>query len=488
MADRIILYSLCILLTIIIILTAVVVIRTRRFRPALKEEKSDYKPSAEPATAKKLAEAVSCRTVSHLEARATDWGEFTRLQELLEQHFPLVHSVCTKTVINGYSLSYHWKAPGSEPAQKPILITAHMDVVPVEEETSTDWTYPAFDGLIRDGFVWGRGTLDIKIHMIAALEAVERLIKEGFTPSRDIYLAFGHDEEIDGMQGAARIAEYYAGQGLRFDYVLDEGGFAARGLLEGIEKPIALVGTGEKGFANIRLNVTSDGGHSSMPARHSSLGILAQALCRLEKHTFKPRLIPSVRGFLLDLGPHMKGINRVILANLWLFKPLFLKMFSGSNMGGALLKTTVAVTMASGSPAPNIIPQKSSAVINCRILPGETGEDLMNFLKRMLKGLPVELEPLVVDEPSKISPADTPGYRTIGRLIKKYCGDAIVVPYLVMASTDARKYEPVCDNIYRFTPYLVDSRDTERIHGTNERISIENVNRCVDFFVELLKS
>lgn len=224
-----------------------------------------------------------------------------------------------------------------------------------------------------------------------------------------------------------------------------------------------------------------------MPAKHSSLGILAEALTRLDKHSCKPRLIEPVRKFLLDIGPYMKGINHVILANLWIFKPLFLKVFAGTNMGGALLKTTVAITMAEGGPAPNIMPQKSSAVINCRILPGETGQDLMNYLKKILKGLPVELEPLVLDDPSKISPSDSQSYQMLETMIKKYCNNAIVVPYLVMASTDARKYEPVCDNIYRFTPYIINAEDTERIHGTNERISIENVNRCVDFFMEMIR-
>ncbi len=487
MIGQILLVILLFLLSIIVIIVAVTAVRSYRFRPHPDSEESEYQPTNDTAPAEKLAEAVRLRTISHMNSQDTDWSEFDKFRELLEQQFPLVHKNCVRTVINGYSLSFQWKSKAAA-SLKPILITAHMDVVPVEEETVADWVHPAFDGSIAEGFLWGRGTLDIKIHLIAALEAVERLMKEGYKPARDIYLAFGHDEEIDGMQGAYHIEKYYAEQGLSFEYVLDEGGFVANSLMEGIDKPVALVGIGEKGFANIRLSVTSDGGHSSMPSKNSSLGILAKALCRLEKHSCRPRLIPSVRQFLMDIGPYMKGINHLILANLWLFQPLFLKIFSGTSMGGALLKTTVALTMAQGSPAPNILPQKSSAVINCRILPGETGEDLMKYLRKVLRGIPIELEPLVLDNPSKISPTDSESYQRIGNLIKKYCNHAVVVPYLVMASTDARKYESVCENIYRFTPYQIDMADTEKIHGTNERISVENINRCVDFFTELMKS
>lgn len=488
MHGQIIINCLLFFFIILVILIIIVAIRSYVFKPKSEDTISDYKPSLDLETAKKLSEAIRLKTISHMNSADTDWKEFEQFQLFLKQQFPQVHSVCTRTVINSYSLSYHWKGRSKDPSLKPILITAHMDVVPVEEDTTDDWLYPAFEGAMKEGYVWGRGTLDIKIHLITALEAVERLIKEGFVPARDVYLAFGHDEELDGMQGAYKIAEYYEKQGLQFEFVLDEGGFVSNNILAGIDKPIGLVGIGEKGFANIKLSVTSDGGHSSMPSKHSSLGILAQALCRLEKHSCRLKLIPPVRQFLKSVGLHMKGINHVILTNLWLFQPLFMKVFSATNTGGALVKTTIAVTMAQGSPAPNIVPQKSSAVINCRILPGETGEDLMKFLSKCLKGLPVKLKPLVLDDPSKISPTDTQSYQKLSSLIRKYCDNAIVLPYLVMASTDARKYESVCDNIYRFTPYIIDAEDTEKIHGTNERISIENINRCVDFFRELISS
>lgn len=475
-----------VVLIIALILAAVIlaiIIKTLRFKPAEKPSSSRYVESADPAGAEKLAQAVRMPTISHLEADKTDWAVFEQFGQLLETQFPLVHKNCEKTVVGGYSLVYHLHA--AEPREKPILITAHLDVVPVEDGTECAWTEPPFSGSIKDGIVWGRGTLDTKVHIIAALEALERLLENSFAPRRDIYLAFGHDEELNGEEGALQIARRFKEQGLEFDFVLDEGGCAVTGVIAGIGKPIALVGVGEKGYANIRLSVTKDGGHSSMPSPHTSLGILAEALCRIENHPFKPRLTHVTSAFLKRIGPYMKGVNRVILANLWLFGPLFLRVFSRMNSGSALLRTTVAVTMAQGSPAPNVVPQKSSAVVNCRILPGEDGETLMRHLRETLKGLPVDLEPIHLDDPSGLSPSDSEAFGFIGSLIEEFCPDAVVAPYLVMASTDARKYECVSKNVFRFTPYVIDNEDLGKIHGTNENISVVNVNRCIDFFAAL---
>lgn len=478
-----------ILIGIILILAAVILavaVKTLRFRPAAKSPCPHYAQSADRAGAEKLAQAVRVPTVTYMDPGKSDWSAFEGFQQLLEALFPLVHKHCKKTVINGYSLIYHLESD-SPAGGKPVLITAHMDVVPVEEGTESEWTEPPFSGNIRDGLVWGRGTLDTKVHIIAALEALERLLEKGFSPARDIYMAFGHDEELNGEQGALKIAGYFKDQGLEFDFVLDEGGCAVTGAIAGIDRPIALVGVGEKGFANIRLSVTKDGGHSSMPAPHTSLGILAKALCRIENHPGKLRLIAPARAFLMRIGPYMKGVNRVILANLWLFKPVFLRLFSKMNSGSALLRTTVAVTMAQGSPAPNVVPKKSSAMVNCRILPGEDGETLLRCFRKILKGLPVDLEPIHLDDPSELSPSDSDAFRALERLIEEFCPGAVVAPYIVMASTDARKYECVSKNIFRFSPYVIDNEDLAKMHGTNENISVINVNRCIDFFTALME-
>ena len=474
-----------IMLIILAALTAVITVRTTRFKPKVTQRVATYLPGEDLAGPEKLAEAVRVATVTDIDPNKTDLAAFTRLHVLFKEQFPLVHEQCDVTVINGYSLVYHLKSDA--PVKKPALITAHLDVVPVEAGTEGDWDEPPFSGTIKNGIVWGRGTLDTKIHVIAALESLERLLAKGFTPARDIYMAFGHDEELNGEEGALKIAAYFKDKGLQFDFVLDEGGCVVSRAVPGIDKPMALIGVGEKGFANIRLSITADGGHASMPARHTSLGILAQALCRLEAHPMKPRLIAPTKGFLMRIGPYMTGLNRVILANLWLFKPLFTRIFSKMNSGSALLRTTLAVTMAQGSPAPNVVPQRSSAIINCRLLPGDTVETLLNHIRQTLKGLPVEIEPIHLDDPSLLSPTDTDAYRLIEDLIGEFCGDVVAAPYLVMASTDARKYECVSQNIYRFTPYIIDNDDLGKMHGTNENISVANVNRCIGFFTALME-
>jgi carboxypeptidase PM20D1 len=465
----------------------IVVIRTARFKPPAAAPAGGYIPDGDTTAAEKLAEAVRVRTVSYIDDAKIDRDAFAQFHALLEKQFPLAHARCEKTVINNYSLVYHLKSDRPERSGKPVLITAHMDVVPVEEGTEGAWTHPPFRGSIADGIVWGRGTLDIKVHLIGVLEALERLLCRGFSPVRDIYFAFGHDEELNGRKGALQIVDYFKNQGLEFDFVLDEGGCVALNVLPGIDAPIALVGVGEKGYANIKLTVTRDGGHSSMPAPHTSLGLLAGGLWRIENHPFKPRLIKPTRDFLMRVGPYMKGLNRVILANLWLFKPVFLSVFGKTQSGSALLRTTIAVTMAQGSPAPNVVPQISSAVVNCRILPGENGGMVLAHFRKTLKNLPVTVEPITMDDPSALSSADSDAFRFVESLIGEFCPGAVVAPYLVMAATDAKKYEPVCQNIFRFTPFIIDIGELGKIHGTNESISVANVNRCVDFFTALLE-
>lgn len=479
---------LIVILCILICLIAVIAVRTARFKGVKTGQAKAKELPPDNLCAQKLAEAVKIRTISNTDYTKTDWAAFEEYHKLMERLFPLVHEKCEKTVINGYSLVYHLRAPNAQGNKKPLLITAHMDVVPVEPGTEGDWGHEAFSGDIEDGVVWGRGTLDTKIHMIAALEALERLLKEGYEPPRDIWMAFGHDEEVEGRQGAAKIVEYFAEQGLEFDFILDEGGCVTENVLEGVDKPIALIGVGEKGFADIRFTASGAGGHASTPPKHSAVGILAEALCRVENHQSKTRLIKPVREFLLNIGPEMGLVNRVILANLWLFKPLFTSIFAKTGYGGAMLRTTTAVTMASGSPASNVLPQKATAVANFRILPGETGQELLDRLKKLLRGLPVTVEPLILNNPSLLSPSDSEGFRLIEKTTRLFYPNAVITPYLVMAATDARKYEGVCKNIYRFSPYKIDNDELKKMHGTDENITVENVGRCTAFFRELFEN
>lgn len=477
------------LLVILLLFLAIIIFRTINFKNNdngdLKELNYDGVDFTKLEAYKKLSEAVKVKTISNSDYSKTDWNEFINYHELLKKLFPLVHSNLNKKIINDYSLVYHWK--GKDSNKKPILITAHMDVVPIEKGTEEDWNYEPFSGAIADEYVWGRGTIDTKVHMIGALEAAENLLKENYVPDRDIYFAFGHDEEVGGTQGAAKIVEYFIENHIEFEYLIDEGGCVAEEVIKEISKPIALIGVGEKGYANIKVSISDNGGHGSMPPRHTALGQVAQAINNLEKNQCPLKLTKPVKEFLLKIGPEMKFSNKLILSNLWLFKPLFLRIFSKTKTGNAMLRTTTAATMAEASMEPNVLPQKASAIFNFRIRPEEKDEDLLNHIRSVNRNIPIEVDVLRLEEPSKISDSNSQGFKNIEAITKYVYNDVIVAPYLVMAGTDARKYEPVCNNIYRYTPFKIHNDEMSKIHGTNENISIENVNNCLKFFYILFR-
>jgi carboxypeptidase PM20D1 len=466
---------------IVVALAAVLLFRTARFKPrtTAMAGQTMILPADPDLVARKLAAAVRIPTISFPVPDAEREKAMLDLHAELERLFPKVHSAMEREVINGFSLVFHWKGKSS---REPGLVMAHMDVVPVEPGTEKDWAHEPFSGAIADGFVWGRGSMDIKSHMICSLEAAEQMIFEGIVPERDIWFAFGHDEEIGGKGGASRIVEWFSARKVHFSWLVDEGGLVSDGVIKGVGKPLALIGVGEKGFANIRFTARDKGGHASMPPPHSALGNMATFLHRLERSPMKARMIPPVRTFLDGIGREMSFGLRVILSNLWLFEALFIKVFSANRAGNAMLRTTIAVTMAEASSAPNVLPQRAQAVANFRLLPGDTGDTLMSHLKKVAKGMDIEMEVLQLDNPSSLSDYGHPAFRRIAEAASSLYPEAVVVPYLVMAATDARKYESVADNQYRFTPYRIDESDLKRIHGTNERISADNLNRCVAFF------
>lgn len=436
--------------------------------------------------ARSLAEAVRIPTVSTYDPRDTDWAQFDRFHAYLAESYPLVHAHIEKETINTYSLLYRWR--GRDSSKKPLLLMAHQDVVPVEEGTESEWCFPPFSGEIAEGYVWGRGTLDMKLLLVAIFEAVEHLLAEGFAPAGDIYMFFGHDEEVGGKQGAEAAAQMLRERGLEFDLVIDEGGAIVERAVPEIKRPFALIGTGEKGYANIRLTAEGTGGHSSMPPLSTAVGEISAAVTRLEQQQMKLYLSPPVREFFRRIGPEMKGIKKALIANLWLFGPLFTSAFARTRTGNALLRTTTAATMAQGSPAPNVLPQKASATFNFRILPGNTGEELLQHIRKVTRNPRIKLEVLNLEEPSVISPVDSAQFHLIEKIVAGLYPEALVTPYLVMAGTDSRKFQPLCSNIFRFSAYKLDIDELDSIHGTNERVSLENLESCIKFNILLIKN
>jgi carboxypeptidase PM20D1 len=431
-----------------------------------------------------LSEAVQVRTVSFSDRTLVDLGEFDRFHALLERLYPLTHERLHKTAI-GHSLFYLWK--GSDTAQgdrgnqgkRPVALMSHMDVVPADEE---GWEYPPFSGAVADGYVWGRGSIDMKFGLITILEAIEELLEEGFVPSRDIYMISTCDEETGGQSSICQIAERLGSEGVRFDWVLDEGGVVGEGMMSGVDKPLAAVGVAEKGYLDLELSVGMEGGHSSMPGRTTSVGLLSQAIARLAARQMPSRLVGPVREFFKQVSPHVGLGRRLVFANTSLFAPLIKRVMLGSPETAAMIRTTTAPTMISGSAKPNVLAARASAVVNFRLLPGDTVRDVVSHVTKVVGDNRVEIKVLAESPASTVSPMDGLGFRLIEKCIGQHYPDAVVVPYLLTGSTDSKSLEPLASGVYRFTPCRLTKKDITRMHGVNERVSTENIEKAVRFF------
>ncbi|NOZ07488.1 MAG: M20/M25/M40 family metallo-hydrolase [FCB group bacterium] len=432
-----------------------------------------------------LSAAIKIPTISTDDSTRFNPAPFTTFLELLERTYPLCNTLLTKTIINHYGLLYQW--PGQDTSLKPILLTAHYDVVPVDTSYDGRWTEPPFSGKIDGQFIWGRGTMDDKLGVIGILEAAEGLLKNGFVPERTIYLAFGYDEEINGLQGAARIAAYLGERNIRFDYVLDEGLLIARGLVPGITKDVALVGLSEKGFLSVKLSVIKEGGHASMPQSETVIDILANAVLNLRRHRPEARISEPVERFLEFIGPEMPFFQKLVFANKGLLGRLILKAYEQSPAGNSLVRTTTAPTVFSAGSKANVLPGTASAIVNFRILPGETIEGLLDHVKKTIDDprVTVEVSGAAV-EPSPVSSTDSKGFITIEKTLRQIYPKALVAASLVTAGTDSRHYTSIADDVYRFSPQTATAEDLLRIHGRNERIAKEDFKNCIRFYRQLI--
>ena len=438
----------------------------------------------EQAAARRLAEAVTFRTISFAPGLPMATEEFVKLRTHLSDKFPKAHAVLNREVVAGASLLYTWA--GSDPSAKPIMLMAHQDVVPVAPGTESAWTRPPFDGVVADGYVWGRGTWDDKGNLYAIMEAVEILAGQGFKPRQTVLLAFGHDEEIGG-RGAKAIADQLAARGVKLDFVLDEGLMITDGMLKGVGSPVALIGVAEKGYLSLELTATATPGHSSMPPRETAIGKLAVALARLEANPWPASLGPVARSTLETIAPEMTGLNRVFLSNLWLFAPLVQREFEKAPSTNATLRTTMAPTILKAGDKDNVLPGSAQAILNYRLQPGDTIADVTARTAK-LAGPDITVKAIVAGaaEASRIAPATARGYRAIERTVRELAPGTLVAPGLMIGATDARHMAGLTDAIYRFSPVRARPEDLARFHGTNERISIANYALMIGFYHRLL--
>ncbi len=453
--------------------------------PPMEDEKVDLNRFR-----KNLSDAIKFKTIADKEAANTDWAVFDAFHDFLKERYPLMHEKLELTVIARGSLVFRWKGTRSD--LDPIALLSHQDVVPISEGTLADWKHDPFEGVDDGEFIWGRGALDMKNHLIGVLESVETLLSEGFVPERDVYILLGHNEEVmcaTSENGATCICNYLKEKGVHLDAIIDEGGAILPVEVKGvINKHLAGIGVAEKGYADVEVAVTAKGGHSSQAPNHTAIGHLADVIKDIENHQFKAKMSPMMRELFDKIGRNCTYPARLVTCNLKLLEPALTKAMSFIPPAASMLRTTFGVTMASGSPQANVLPQRASVTVNFRMFPGQTVDDVLEHLHKVIKNKKVEINLLPGwKNPSAVSPTDTRSFKVIEKICHSMDDKAVVAPYLVMGGTDACHYQAVCENIYRYSPFLVSTSLLLTTHGTNERIPVSVMEDAVKFFKRYIR-
>ena len=467
---------------ILVVLVAVVVVRTLRFTPkAVEVEGEEPLEFDRESVIKRLQELVRCKTVSYVDSALEDKAEFDKLIDLLPQLYPHVFSVCRFERLEEKALLFHWKGKGHG---EPLVLMAHFDVVPVEED---GWDKPPFAAVIEEGKMWGRGTLDTKVTVNGILSAAEHLISQGFTPEQDIYFAFSGQEESNGP-AADHIVDWFERQGIAPSMVLDEGGAVVEQVFPGVKAPCAMIGIAEKGYLNVRYRVKSAGGHASAPMPNAPVERLAAACARVVRRPFPYRMTAPAAKMFDTLGRHSTLIYRMIFANLWLFWPVLdgICRAAGGDLN-ALLRTTVAFTQMQGSAAANVIPPTAQMVSNIRINPAESVESVMRQLRRRVADDGVEIEAFDAMEPSRISTVACDGFDKLTDALRAVWHGCIVAPYLMVQCSDSRHYGRISDRVYRFSAMDLNDEERASIHGHNEHIRLDTICRTAEFYMRLMR-
>lgn len=479
-----------ILITIVgllVCLLLIVFIRTLFFRSKKKTPYPKEKVTIDQEKAVLSLQAlVRCKTVSYNDKKLENEEEFSKLKATLRVFFPTIFEKGDFLELSPRALLFHLE--GQKKDLKPVVLMAHFDVVPANDSS---WSVPPFEGLRKSGILYGRGTIDTKGTLNGILSATEQLLKEGFRAERDLYLAFAGDEETGG--GSARLAvRYLKERGIEPLFVLDEGGAIVEGMFPGVQAPIALVGTAEKGACGLEFRVIGEGGHASAPKKPSPMGRLAKIAVILERHSFKIHFSAPVKEMFSTLGREASFLYRIVYANLWLFKP-FLGMIASKKGGqfNALMRTTTALTMAEGSTVTNVIPSNAMLGVNMRLSAPDTIESVTPYFKKIAAKNQVDFQILSTYawNPSRISTTSGEGFEKVQAAISSTWGEKVLVsPYLMTACSDARFYGEISDKVYRFSPMKLSKRQVEMIHGDDESLEEKQIGETVEFFYRLIKS
>ena len=466
----------------LIILFLILIIRAIRFKPLKQKEVEPFDVELDESTIiENFVEMIKCKTVSYKDESLEDEKEFEKFRELLKEKYPAVNNKCKLYNIGRTGVLYHWKGKRSD---KPVVFMAHYDVVPVNEK---QWEKEPFSGLIEDGYIWGRGTLDTKGTLCGIMEAAEKLISDGFEPENDIYLSFSGEEEIDG-RSTESIVSFLESKGVKPFMVLDEGGAIVEGAIPGVKGKCALVGTGEKGKMHVKISTKTQGGHASSPPAITPIGRLARSVVRIEKNPFKYHLSEQAKDMFNILGRHSTFGLKIIFANISFFRPL-LDLITRKKGGelNALFRSTIALTKMEASKAVNVFPPYASIEGDVRIMEGDTEDSIINGLKKRIKDDKVSVEALKVVKVNPFSEINTEAWYLLEESVRQVWPETIVSPYLMLACSDSRSYTQISENVYRFSAMELDSVERKLIHGNNERIPSNKVIEAVKFYICVMK-
>ena len=470
------------ILGLLIVFLAVIVIRAAMFKPKPQPAVSGEAVSFnQEAAVRNLRELVRCRTVSYNDPALEDDGEFQKLIALLPTLYPRVFDVCSVRQLPDRALLFRW--PGKSDGA-PSVMMAHYDVVPADEN---QWEKPPFEGIMEDGVLWGRGTLDTKVTFNSVLTAANHLIAKGWQPENDIYFAFSGGEEVNG-KGAPNIVAWFEKHHIRPALVVDEGGAVVENVFPGVKEPCGLIGIAEKGMLNAQYRTRSTGGHASAPPVKTPLRTLSRACLRILSHPFKLHITKPVAEMFDTLGRRSTFVYKLIFANLWCFRPVLdlICRLSGGELN-ALVRTTVAFTQAQGSAARNVIPTEATMVSNMRLNPEDTVESALRHLRRCVNDPAVEITALEGAEPSPISETGCPAWNKVAEAVAETWKGCVVSPYLMVQCSDSRHYGKLSNHVYRFSAMDLTAEERRTIHGNNERIRLETIDRSVEFYIRLMR-
>ena len=466
------------------LLIALVVVRTLMHQPPASIDTNLVEIELnEAALAERLSQSIQFQTISFQSPELKDQSQFSAFIDWVHTSYPRVHQSLDYIQLNDTML-YRW--PGSDASLQPILVTGHYDVVPVIPGSESQWQQPPFSGAIVDGLIWGRGALDDKSGVLGILEAVTYLLDAGHQPQRTVYLSFGHDEEIGGREGAAAVAAYLKDQGVQLAWSLDEGSFIFDGLIAGVDSLVAAINVAEKGSITLDIVAAAEGGHSSIPPQTSAITDLARAITQLEEHPVPGGLEGLAADMFDNISRHMPFVPRVFFANQWLFGGLINDQLSGAPTTNAMLRTTTAPTMLSGSVKTNVLPIEAVATVNFRIHPRDSMDSIESYVTDLVASDSISVHRRGGADASAVSDWKAPGFAIIAQSMREIHGDIPVAPGLMIAASDSRHYGKVADNAYRFNPIRLTPELLTGFHGTNEKIAVADYAQGVRGYIRII--